>query len=179
MPAHSSGAAPAGSSPSGFVKTKCSSTTICVGVAAAGRRVPRPHAAVGHGEADLAVVLVSAPALALPHELTKQPTPTRCPLERVTSLPALTTRPMISWPGTRDTGTPLVARGVDVGVADAAEVDGDWTSGRQWRGAEGVGSQRFRPPARHILACAWFSPKNSVQSKKPERSIEMERRAHL
>ena len=57
-----------------------------------------------------------------------QPTPTVSPtLKLLTPLPTLVTRPTISWPG--QTGktavVPLIAGGVQVGMADAAELNVD------------------------------------------------------
>ena len=57
-----------------------------------------------------------------------QPTPTRSPtLYLVTSEPTSATTPAISWPGTigKIGLAPLVAGLVDVGVADAGELDLD------------------------------------------------------
>ena len=62
------------------------------------------------------------------HESTKQPTPTRSPTAYlVTPGPTSATMPAISWPGTigKIGVAPPLAGLVDVGVADAGELDLD------------------------------------------------------
>ncbi len=73
-----------------------------------------------------------------------QPTAARSPaLNFVTSSPTAVTRPTISWPGTQGYmgAGPFAARGVEVGMTDAAVQDFDGDIGRSraapWNGERG------------------------------------------
>ena len=130
MPAHSSGAVAARSSLSETFSDEGSSTDDALGVAAEGRAAQvRIGAVVGLDVALLAVLLQPARQPAqVRHESTMQPTPARSPSRNlVTSRPTArhAADDLVAGHDRVDGPAPLVARLVQVGVADAAVQDVD------------------------------------------------------
>ena len=130
MPAHSSGAAPAGSRPAGTLRTKRLVHHDLRGVAAVGRRLAvHLGAVVGEGRALLAelleVALAGVAVAAGVDHAADADQVAGLELRHLAPTARHAAHDLVARDHGEDGAAPLVARLVDVGVADAAEEDVD------------------------------------------------------